>query len=137
MTNDELNAEIARLRGWTRGPHGWRPLAPAPAWESAAYDAQAPAPLDDAPDFCGSWALAGPLLEEMATGCNPPELGCGVVYAYDSWTGGEAWVAGEGAAGVDEFGLAGVVKGATPTEAIARAWLAWRRASLQPPGPLG
>lgn len=133
-TTNELRAldeEIARLRGWAvrRGilagaiVEAWWPDA-----DSAQGDCYAAGecsgPQDSAPGYSSSWGLAGPLLEEAAPGANVTLENCDA--------------GGEEESDVCAWEVCIVMHepprpyyigtGATPYEAIARAWLAWRKA---------
>lgn len=111
----DLDEEIATLRGWVE--HDGIPI---PADGSASIrDALALGlgvnDLEDMewpPAYSQSWALAGPLLEEMADGF----VFCITVEGVSGWSAG----VGDPNCAAQEY--------ATPREAIARAWLAWRKA---------
>lgn len=115
MTPAEVNAEIARLRR----ERGCAPVSGPMQYGVLVYDA---GPLD----YCGSWSLAGPLLEEM---------GGAQLVAVREWDAVKdfedppvRWkcTSREGACPVaDDRDVAACE---TPTEAIARAWLAGQEA---------
>ena len=112
MTPAEVNAEIGRWRGWVQMRDGsWKHDGGSP-FERETCDDSKPQP------YCSSWALAGPLLEEMAAAA----FSTGLVACAN----GREWFAGEGAWSVAEAGELQCVNTASPTESIARAWLAWR-----------
>lgn len=105
----ELNREIAELKGWHHFP----------------------------PPYSTDWAFAGPLLEEMASGCDLDASR--PLYVTLANAGGHHYVNRRGITGdtahCQECGAltAMINKGngvaVSPTEAIARAWLAWKKGS--------
>lgn len=105
-----LDEEIARLRGWvvvtvpfvSAWPRRWK--AADGSGERDCDTECLPLYTDDPPPFSSDWALAGPLLVEMGGAVSPHE--------DDGWIAGQDFLIGS--------------RGATPTEAIARAWLVWR-----------
>lgn len=125
----ELDAEIARLRGWRHDPTSprglgirWRPAATLPEYEwNAARYALADRDgtlqeLDDAPPpFSSEWALAGPLADELAAAA---ELQVTIETCDSGW---------ECCVEHPESGAFWIGTGETAPEAIARAYLAWRR----------
>lgn len=124
-----LDEEIARLRGWTLDSGGWRPPWHAKQWEHNYWLIFGPVGEPDVPlPFSTSWALAGPLLEEMAARTDGG-FSHGVVATNCYGDAGPIeWAAGPGAWSVAEAGDCECEHGAAPCEAIARAWVAWRKA---------
>ncbi len=126
LTVDEVDEAIARARGWvTRRRDG--DIGPIDTWEPGPSGVPA---LEEqwlrrdggdgreilawAPIYSQRWALAGPLLEEMA------QCPTTILEALDDGTGARC----------DRLdrGRLTQSRGASLTEAIARAWLAWWRA---------
>lgn len=120
MTCDEVDEEIARARGWiTRRRDG--DIGPIDAWEPGPSGV--PAHEDQwlrrgqsagnqilawAPIYSRRWALAGPLLEEMARAARPVP-GTTIPASVSA------------AMAMDEMDE-------MDPESAARAWLAWHRA---------
>lgn len=126
-----LDEEIARLRGWQPDEDGDWFETPSWAHGVPAYGdrlgKRAP------PPFSREWSFAGPLLVEMSGGVAPMPPS----FARPGW----GWIAQDCGSNVlicrdvDTQECVEVWKGgsrgggATPCEAIARAWLAWKKAS--------
>lgn len=115
----EIDEAIARLRGWTNPGGSWfcpaSEAQPVHDWwmtNALGDDAYAGWSEHDPPPFSSWWAVAGPLLEEAGLALyapRPPNV--------------EGWLAcWRGVGGCE--GCESSEEGATPTEAIARAWLA-------------
>ena len=62
-SNDDINASLAMSKGWQRGVIDSVDVWFLPQIGSTSHAKEGPQP--DSPDFCGDWALAGPLLEEL------------------------------------------------------------------------
>ena len=117
LSLDELDAEIARLRGWDDDGGGiadgilWRWTNATPEHERE-YEPEGAGP----PPFSREWALAGPLLEEMRD-TDATLSPCVIPRGQSAWQ--VEWsVRGSRAV---------LTKAWFPCEAIARAWLAWKR----------
>jgi hypothetical protein len=127
----KLDEEVARLRGWTFSPDGARGNA---HWRPAPVGRDEPLSLDlawfhsvrlvmdpEPPPFSREWALAGPLLTEMRGSVEWLGLaGDDTPWRATGFLGGDDLVRPAPARDV-------TARGATPTEAIARSWLAWKR----------
>lgn len=125
MTPAEVNAKIATLRGWEYTPDddseggGWYSERE-PAWHD--HNRCREDNPGELPNYCSSWALAGPLLDELAARKTHVTLRSGVpqrsmthipstALEWDCivWPGGKPALCATSAA-----------------ESIARAWLAWK-----------
>lgn len=126
LTLDQLDAEIAKLRGEDTveaGGQAWVDLFPS---NPTRGEPDGIIGVVTAPPYSRDWALAGPLLEEMHR-LDSDRAPCGSVGAF----GDGRWSANvdTGASDTLFYALRGSeFQGDTPTEAIARAYLAWKRA---------
>jgi hypothetical protein len=116
MTCEEVNAKIAEMRGWTFEPY----VITGNRMTGGTWDANGDADFRESadcrrsmPDFTGEWAWAGPLLEEM----RPLGVSCDTT----SLDGGDEW-----AVSWHEDHFVHERCADSATEAIARAWLAWK-----------
>lgn len=102
---DTMNEEIARKLGWRKlSPGVWRHP------DGAIWNA--------VPDFEHDWAHAGLLLEEMV---DARYWSANI----SSPVAGESWLLYMEEEGEILFNISG--RGDTLTEAISRAWLAWKK----------
>ena len=124
MTQQEVDAAIAKLRGWVYCEMSQYWLSPPSFWtdEEDWYtgatcdnDGRIPPRWDckTPPPYCSSWALAGPLLDEM------------MPVSIETYEDGAAYFDMDSCAGrfkVPKHNF----RDTSLTECIARLWLEWR-----------
>ena len=116
-TPTQLNEAIALERGYEKADGIYLEADSSIElwWQPPPYQGFPPVTL---PDFCGEWEHAGVLLEELVDAR---------YWAADiqSPVAGESWLLYMEEEGETLFNISG--RGPTLTEAISRAWLAWKK----------
>ena len=137
MTTQEVDAAIAKLRGWVYCDMSQYWLSPPSFWTdeedwytgatcdndgriSPSWDGKTP------PPYCSAWALAGPLFVEIQAGPWPEVA---LWFQRNAWFVVEEVTDRDACIGITEREDRTYVIGkscSSPTEAIARAFLNWK-----------